>query len=151
MAHRNLFASKSLDVPKRLVTKKAQSLKALRVNRSVIRTYLLCAPSQHHLLSSESSVVAIELVAVITFWPHKRPTSLRLYDSQNRSASRWWPISQFTGRAHSQAANTSITCPECGHVSKDNRVKVATDDGFEMEEFKCAECGHEAHADENLR
>ena len=48
-----------------------------------------------------------------------------------------------------RAANTSITCPECGHVSKDNRLKVAADDGFEMEEFKCVECGYEAHADEN--
>ena len=46
-------------------------------------------------------------------------------------------------------ANTSITCPECSHVSKDNRLKIASDDGFEMEEFKCVDCGYEAHADEN--
>jgi putative transposase len=40
-----------------------------------------------------------------------------------------------------RAAYTSITCPECGHVSKDHRLKIAADDGFEMEEFKCVECG----------
>jgi IS605 OrfB family transposase len=48
-----------------------------------------------------------------------------------------------------RAANTSITCPECSHVSKDNRIKIAVEDGFEMEDFKCVECGYEAHADEN--
>lgn len=47
------------------------------------------------------------------------------------------------------AAMTSMTCPECGHVAKENRVKVAVADGFEMEEFKCVACGHVAHADEN--
>ena len=40
-----------------------------------------------------------------------------------------------------RAAYTSITCPECGHVSKDHRLKIAADDGFEMEEFNCVECG----------
>jgi IS605 OrfB family transposase len=40
-----------------------------------------------------------------------------------------------------RAAYTSITCPECGHVSKAHRLKIAADDGFEMEEFNCVECG----------
>jgi len=48
-----------------------------------------------------------------------------------------------------RAANTSITCPECAHVSRDNRLKIASDDGLEMEEFKCVDCGYKAHADEN--
>lgn len=35
--------------------------------------------------------------------------------------------------------NTSRTCPECGHVAKENRVT--------QEKFRCVECGHAAHAD----
>ncbi|MET7497702.1 transposase [Streptomyces sp900116325] len=35
--------------------------------------------------------------------------------------------------------NTSRTCPECGHVSKENRPTQAT--------FHCRACGHIAHAD----
>jgi len=35
--------------------------------------------------------------------------------------------------------NTSRTCPECGHVSKDNRKTQA--------EFVCVECGYENNAD----
>jgi putative transposase len=38
-------------------------------------------------------------------------------------------------------ANTSRTCPECGHCSGDNRRTQAV--------FRCVECGHEAHADIN--
>ncbi len=48
-----------------------------------------------------------------------------------------------------RAAGTSQTCPECGHWSPDNRVKTPTDDGFEMDKFKCVECGYEADADLN--
>lgn len=44
---------------------------------------------------------------------------------------------------------TSQTCPECGHWSSDNRVKVPNADGFEMAEFKCVACGHTADADAN--
>ena len=36
-------------------------------------------------------------------------------------------------------ANTSRTCPECGHVSKDNRPTQAR--------FSCIACGYAAHAD----
>ena len=36
-------------------------------------------------------------------------------------------------------ANTSRTCPKCGHVSKDNRPTQAR--------FSCTACGYEAHAD----
>jgi putative transposase len=46
-------------------------------------------------------------------------------------------------------AYTSMTCPECGHVDKENRRKEVAADGFEMEEFKCVVCGYQAHADEN--
>ncbi|MGW7067248.1 RNA-guided endonuclease InsQ/TnpB family protein [Streptomyces sp. NPDC054855] len=35
--------------------------------------------------------------------------------------------------------NTSRTCPECGHVTKDNRPT--------QEKFHCVACGHTAHAD----
>jgi len=35
--------------------------------------------------------------------------------------------------------NTSRTCPECGHVSKDNRQTQA--------DFVCVECGYENNAD----
>ncbi|WP_127360365.1 RNA-guided endonuclease InsQ/TnpB family protein [Actinacidiphila soli] len=35
--------------------------------------------------------------------------------------------------------NTSRTCPNCGHVSKENRPT--------QEKFHCQECGHNAHAD----
>ncbi|MGW4567848.1 RNA-guided endonuclease InsQ/TnpB family protein [Streptomyces sp. NPDC004561] len=35
--------------------------------------------------------------------------------------------------------NTSRTCPECGHVSAENRPTQET--------FHCQSCGHEAHAD----
>jgi putative transposase len=38
-------------------------------------------------------------------------------------------------------ANTSRTCPRCGHCSGDNRKTQAV--------FQCVECGHEAHADVN--
>ncbi len=39
------------------------------------------------------------------------------------------------------ARNTSRTCPECGHVAKENRVSQA--------EFVCQCCGHAANADVN--
>ncbi|MFJ3693701.1 RNA-guided endonuclease InsQ/TnpB family protein [Streptomyces sp. NPDC090052] len=35
--------------------------------------------------------------------------------------------------------NTSRTCPECGHVSAENRPT--------QEKFHCVSCGHNAHAD----
>ncbi|RVU14993.1 transposase, partial [Streptomyces antnestii] len=35
--------------------------------------------------------------------------------------------------------NTSRTCPECGHVSAENRPT--------QEKFHCQSCGHQAHAD----
>ncbi|WP_327385721.1 MULTISPECIES: RNA-guided endonuclease InsQ/TnpB family protein [unclassified Streptomyces] len=35
--------------------------------------------------------------------------------------------------------NTSRTCPECGHVDKENRPT--------REKFHCVSCGHQAHAD----
>ncbi|MFD9215524.1 RNA-guided endonuclease InsQ/TnpB family protein [Streptomyces sp. NPDC059544] len=35
--------------------------------------------------------------------------------------------------------NTSRTCPECGHVAKENRPT--------QEKFHCASCGYQAHAD----
>lgn len=35
--------------------------------------------------------------------------------------------------------NTSRTCPECGHVAKENRPS--------QERFRCVACGHTAHAD----
>ncbi|WP_030691748.1 RNA-guided endonuclease TnpB family protein [Streptomyces globisporus] len=35
--------------------------------------------------------------------------------------------------------NTSRTCPECGHVAKENRPT--------QEKFHCQSCGHRAHAD----
>ncbi|MGK4580952.1 RNA-guided endonuclease InsQ/TnpB family protein [Kitasatospora sp. HPMI-4] len=37
------------------------------------------------------------------------------------------------------ARNTSRTCPECGHVSADNRITQA--------KFQCTACGHAANAD----
>lgn len=37
--------------------------------------------------------------------------------------------------------NTSRTCPQCGHVARENRVTQA--------EFRCIGCGHAAHADVN--
>ncbi len=37
--------------------------------------------------------------------------------------------------------HTSQTCPQCGHISKDNRK--------EQEIFKCIKCGYEANADHN--
>ncbi|NUW30385.1 transposase [Nonomuraea sp. SMC257] len=38
-------------------------------------------------------------------------------------------------------ANTSRTCAECGHCARENRVTQA--------EFRCQQCGYEAHADVN--
>ncbi|MFD7379622.1 zinc ribbon domain-containing protein, partial [Streptomyces mirabilis] len=35
--------------------------------------------------------------------------------------------------------NTSRTCPDCGHVAKENRPT--------QEKFHCQACGHTAHAD----
>ncbi|KIZ13610.1 RNA-guided endonuclease InsQ/TnpB family protein [Streptomyces natalensis] len=37
------------------------------------------------------------------------------------------------------ARNTSCTCPECGHVAKENRVTQS--------KFECVKCGHVANAD----
>ncbi|MFG3256994.1 zinc ribbon domain-containing protein, partial [Streptomyces sp. NPDC048172] len=37
------------------------------------------------------------------------------------------------------ARNTSRTCPECGHVAKENRVT--------QERFQCMACGFAANAD----
>jgi putative transposase len=36
-------------------------------------------------------------------------------------------------------ANTSCTCPHCGHCAAENRVTQA--------EFRCVSCDHQAHAD----
>jgi putative transposase len=36
---------------------------------------------------------------------------------------------------------TSMTCPKCGHISKDNRKT--------QEDFKCTQCGYEDNADSN--
>ncbi|WP_204298396.1 RNA-guided endonuclease InsQ/TnpB family protein [Actinoplanes campanulatus] len=36
-------------------------------------------------------------------------------------------------------ANTSRTCPRCGHCAKENRVTQA--------DFRCVACGHTDHAD----
>jgi hypothetical protein len=47
------------------------------------------------------------------------------------------------------ARGTSQTCPECGHWSSDNRVKVPLGDGFDMASFKCVGCGYSADADMN--
>lgn len=47
------------------------------------------------------------------------------------------------------AAYTSQTCPMCGHSAKKNRLKSRIEDGIASEAFKCVECGHSAHADEN--
>ena len=38
------------------------------------------------------------------------------------------------------AANTSRTCPECGHVAAENRPSQAA--------FRCVSCGHAANADD---
>ena len=48
-----------------------------------------------------------------------------------------------------RAARTSQTCPECSKWSRDNRVKKPTSDGFQMDKFKCVECGFKANADLN--
>jgi hypothetical protein len=48
-----------------------------------------------------------------------------------------------------RAAGTSQTCPECGHWARENPIKTPTNDGFEMDRFKCVSCGHEADADLN--
>ncbi len=44
---------------------------------------------------------------------------------------------------------TSQACPICGHISKDNRKKVSSGDGFKMDEFRCVECDHADDADLN--
>ena len=46
-------------------------------------------------------------------------------------------------------ALTSQTCPECGHIDRENRKKIAADDGYEMDKFACTHCGYPADADEN--
>jgi IS605 OrfB family transposase len=48
------------------------------------------------------------------------------------------------------AAFTSQTCPECGHVARENRPKRPAGDGsFEMSSFHCQDCGYRADADVN--
>lgn len=47
------------------------------------------------------------------------------------------------------AARTSQTCPHCGHVDKDNRLKIPDGDGFKMDRFACLNCGYTADADLN--
>jgi len=47
-----------------------------------------------------------------------------------------------------RSAYTSMTCPECGHIGKENRRKEVRADGFATEEFQCVGCGYQAHADE---
>lgn len=49
------------------------------------------------------------------------------------------------------AAFTSQTCPKCGHVSKENRLKIRREgeDVIAMSEFRCVQCGYEADADCN--
>ena len=66
--------TKTWTLSERPMTKKALELKGLRVNRPLIRTYLLCALSRHSQLGSESNVGAIDLVAANTFRSLKRPT-----------------------------------------------------------------------------
>ena len=47
------------------------------------------------------------------------------------------------------AGYTSQTCPECGHLAKENRPKPPKGDGFLTEEFRCVSCGYSRHADLN--
>jgi IS605 OrfB family transposase len=44
---------------------------------------------------------------------------------------------------------TSQACPTCGHISRENRVKVAIGDGFRTHEFKCVACAFTDDADLN--
>jgi IS605 OrfB family transposase len=44
---------------------------------------------------------------------------------------------------------TSQACPACGHISSENRAKVAVGDGFRTHEFKCVACGFADDADLN--
>lgn len=44
---------------------------------------------------------------------------------------------------------TSQACSACGHISRENRVKVAVGDGFRTHEFKCVVCGFNDDADLN--
>lgn len=58
-------------------------------------------------------------------------------------ASNWYQIEQFiaykTELAKVPAPYTSLTCPNCGHVSKGNRPTRGT--------FRCERCGLAGHAD----
>jgi IS605 OrfB family transposase len=72
-------------------------------------------------------------------------------DARNRLSS--WSFAQLVRFLSYKAAlagipvlrvdprNTSRTCAECGHCSKDNRKS--------QEQFLCVSCGHRAHADRN--
>lgn len=68
----------------------------------------------------------------------------------NRSISDvgWWVfLTMLHAKAESAGRdviavdprNPSRTCPECGHVSAENRPT--------QEQFHCTACGHQAHAD----
>jgi putative transposase len=43
--------------------------------------------------------------------------------------------------------NTSQACPDCQHVSKDNRPNNRTKNHTTQSKFKCVECGYTEHAD----
>jgi len=44
---------------------------------------------------------------------------------------------------------TSQACPICGHISSENREKIASSDGFKMDVFRCVKCGHTDDSDLN--
>ena len=44
---------------------------------------------------------------------------------------------------------TSQACPICGHISRDNREKVPSGDGFKMDVFRCFKCNHTDDSDLN--
>ena len=86
MAHRNLIASKNLDVAvKRLMTQKVAPSRASSVNWPQPPTYLVYALVQHSPISSLSIVGsgATVLAAPSTSRSRKPPTSLRRSSLQN--------------------------------------------------------------------
>ena len=81
------------------MNKKLLSPKVVRVNPSLIRSYLLCAPFRHPSGSSVSSAGATVVLAANTFRSLKQQTSSRPSVLQNQSAFPWLPTSPSIGQA----------------------------------------------------
>lgn len=70
-----------------------------------------------------------------------RLLSRAVYQKVERALAYKLPLAGLPAPGHVRARDTSNTCPRCGHSARGNRPEQAV--------FRCVQCGHQDHADDN--